>query len=287
MYPAKRSIDVTVTVPIAPSGAAIPITTTAINVGQSPGKVVISNGRAYVYNSANRTVMVINPATNQVTATIPVPAANDFVVRDDGRIYVMGYDTVSVINPDGTQAAPPVRIPDLCEADGCWGSSGGLTDIAINPAGTRVYVVRQYYIDTGIWSAVSMIDTADNTVVSTVGTYPLNDIEVTPDGTRIYAAESDYRVVPVLSATNLGSGGGVGITAPGEWPYVHNVSISPDGKRTYALVGGTAWAYDPPVSISVIDSDPTSSTYNTQIATIALRVRTTWHSVQTAAAPTC
>ena len=54
------------------------------------------------------------------------------------------------------------------------------------------------------------------------------------------------------------------------WPYVTNVSISPDGKRTYALVGGTAWAYDPPVSISVIDSDPTSSTYNTQIATIAL-----------------
>jgi DNA-binding beta-propeller fold protein YncE len=40
--------------------------------------------------------------------------------------------------------------------------------------------------------------------------------------------------------------------------------------RTYALVGGTAWAYDPPVSISAIDSDPTSSTYNTQIATIAL-----------------
>ena len=36
------------------------------------------------------------------------------------------------------------------------------------------------------------------------------------------------------------------------------------------LVGGTAWAYDPPVSISVIDSDPTSSTYNTQIASIAL-----------------
>ena len=265
----QGSVDVTVTVPIAPSGAAIPTTTTAINVG-SPGKVVISNGRAYVYNSSNRTIAVIDPATNHVTATIPVPAANDFVVRNDGRIYVMGYDTVSVVNPDGTQAVPPVRIPDLCETEGCWGSSGGLTDIAINPAGTSVYVVRQYYIDTGTFSTVSMIDTANNTVVNTVSTYPLSDIEVTPDGTRLYAAENDYRVVPVLSAINLSSAGGVGVTAPGEWPYVTNVSISPDGKRTYALVGGTAWAYDPTVAISVIDSDPTSSTYNTQIATIAL-----------------
>ena len=216
------------TVPIAPSGAAIPTTTTAINVG-SPGKVVISNGRAYVYNTSNRTIAVIDPATNQVTATIPVPAANDFVVGNDGRIYVMRYDTVSVINPDGTQGAPPVRIPDLCETEGCWGSSGGLTDIAINPAGTSVYVVRQYYTDIGAFSTVSMIDTSSNTVVNTVSTYPFSDIEVTPDGTRIYAAENDYRVVPVLSAINLTSAGGVGVTAPGEWPYVTNVSISPDG----------------------------------------------------------
>ena len=232
--------------------------------------MVISNGRAYVYNTSNRTIAVIDPATNQVTATIPVPAANDFVVGNDGRIYVMRYDTVSVINPDGTQGAPPVRIPDLCETEGCWGSSGGLTDIAINPAGTSVYVVRQYYTDIGAFSTVSMIDTSSNTVVNTVSTYPFSDIEVTPDGTRIYAAENDYRVVPVLSAINLTSAGGVGVTAPGEWPYVTNVSISPDGKRTYALVGETAWAYDPTVTISVIDSDPTSSTYNTQIATIAL-----------------
>ena len=270
-YPASQgSVDVTVTVPIAPSGASIPTTMTAINVGPSPGKVVISNGRAYVYNSSNRTVMVIDPATNKVTSTIPVPSANDFVVRNDGRVYVMGYDTVSVVNSDGTQAVPSIRIPDLCETEGCWGSSGGLTDIAINPTGTSVYVVRQYYIDTGTFSAVSMIDTSSNTVVNTVSTYPFSDIEVTPDGTRLYAAESDYRVVPVLSAINLGSAGGVAVSAPGEWPYVTNVSISPDGKRTYALVGGTAWAYDPPVSISAIDSDPTSSTYNTQIATIAL-----------------
>jgi YVTN family beta-propeller protein len=270
VYPGGLSTDFTVTVPIAPSGAAIPITTTAINVGPSPGKVIISNGQAYVYNYSNRTVMVIDATTNQVTATIPVPAANDFVVGADGRIYVMGYDTVSVIEPNGTQVVPPIQVPDLCAPEGCWGSSGGLTDLVINSTGTRVYAVREYYMDTGPWSAVSMIDTASNTVIGTVSTYELNDIEVSPDGTRIYGAEGDYRFVQMFNAATLAGPTYIGVTAPGEWPYVTNVSISPDGKRTYALVGGTAWAYDPPVSISVIDSDPTSSTYNTQIATIAL-----------------
>ncbi|HYZ66732.1 MAG TPA: hypothetical protein VE666_02820 [Mycobacterium sp.] len=63
----------------------------------------------------------------------------------------------------------------------------------------------------------------------------------------------------------------IGISGPGEWPYATNVAISPDGKRTYAIVGPVAWApYQDSVSISVIDSDPTSATYNTQIATITL-----------------
>jgi YVTN family beta-propeller protein len=125
------SIDVTVTVPIAPSGAAIPVTTTPINLGPSPGKVIVQNGQLYVYNYSNNTVMVINPATNQVTATVPVPAASDFVVRPDGRIYVSGYDMVSVIGPDGRQVVPPIQIPDLC-AGVCYGSAGGITDLAIN-----------------------------------------------------------------------------------------------------------------------------------------------------------
>jgi YVTN family beta-propeller protein len=269
VYPGAGTTDVSVTVPIAPSGATIPITTTAINVGQSPGKVVISNGQAYVYNYSNSTVMVIDPTTNQVTATIPVPAANDFVVRSDGRIYVMGYDTVSVVDPN-SQVVATVQIPDLCEA-GCYGSAGGLVDLAINPDGTRVYAVREYYTDIGIFSGVSMIDTASNTLVSTVSTYQLNDIEVSPDGTRIYGAEGDYRFVQVFDAATLGGPTYIGISGPGEWPYVTNVSISPDGKRTYAVVGPVAWSpYQSAVSISVIDSDPTSATYNTQIATIAL-----------------
>ena len=244
------------------------MTSTAINVG-SPGKVIVKNGRLYVYNGSNSSVTVVDAVTKQVVSTVPVPSANDFVVRDDGRLYVMGYDRVSVVNPSG-QVVANVQIPDLC-AEGCWGSAGRLVDLAINPAGTRVYAVREYYTDTGILSALSMIDTASNTVVSTVSTYHLNDIEVSPDGQRIYGAEGEYRFVQVFDATSLAGPNYIGITGPGEWPYATNVSISPDGKRTYAIVGPLSWApeYDT-VSISVIDTDPTSTSYNTQIATIAL-----------------
>src|SRR5205085_1853472 len=56
--------------------------------------------------------------------------------------------------------------------------SGG---VAMNPAGTRVYVTRS--------GALSVIDTASNTVVATVS--PLPDqggaVAVNPSGTRVYA----------------------------------------------------------------------------------------------------
>jgi YVTN family beta-propeller protein/VCBS repeat-containing protein len=269
VYPGALSTDVIVTVPVAPSGAAIPITATPINVGGSPGKVIVSNGRMYVYNNANNTVTVINSTNNQVMGTVTVPAANDFVVRSDGRLYVAGYDTVTVVDPN-SQVVATVQVPDLCEGV-CYGSAGSVIDLAINPSGTRVYAVREYYTDTGIFSAISMIDTDNNTLTTTVSTYQLTDIEVSPDGTRIYGAEGDYRFVQVFDAATLAGPGIIGISGPGEWPYVTNVAISPDGKRTYAIVGPVAWApYQNSVSISVIDSDPTSATYNTQIATINL-----------------
>jgi YVTN family beta-propeller protein/VCBS repeat-containing protein len=268
VYPGALSTDVVVTVPVAPSGAAIPVTTTPINVGGSPGKVIVSNGRMYVYNNANNTVTVINSTTNQVVGTVTVPAANDFVVRSDGRLYVAGYDTVTVVDPN-SQVVATVQVPDLCEGV-CYGSAGSVIDLAINPGGTRVYAVREYYTDTGMFSAISMIDTGNNTLTTTVSTYQLTDIEVSPDGTRIYGAEGDYRFVQVFDAATLAGPSIIGISGPGEWPYATNVAISPDGKRTYAIVGPVAWAPQDAVSISVIDSDPTSATYNTQIATINL-----------------
>ena len=52
--------------------------------------MIVSNGRMYVYNNANNTVTVINSTTNQVVGTVAVPAANDFVVRSDGRLMSRG-----------------------------------------------------------------------------------------------------------------------------------------------------------------------------------------------------
>jgi DNA-binding beta-propeller fold protein YncE len=203
-------------------------------------------------------------------STVPVPSANDFVVRDDGRIYVAGFDKVSVVNPNG-QTVATVTVPDLCAESGCWGSAGGLIDVAINPAGTRLYAVREYYTDSGMFSGISLIDTATNALVNTAYANQLSEVEVSPDGKWLYGAEGDYRYIPVLDAATLAGAGSVNISAPGEWPYVANLSVRPDGKRAYAIVGPVAWApYQDTVSIAVIDTDPASAKYNTQIASIAL-----------------
>jgi YVTN family beta-propeller protein len=55
--------------------------------------------------------------------------------------------------------------------------------VAVNPAGTRVYVTNEFS------ETVSVIDTSTNTVVAiaVVGQYP-EGVAVTPDGTRVYVA---------------------------------------------------------------------------------------------------
>jgi YVTN family beta-propeller protein len=62
------------------------------------------------------------------------------------------------------------------------------------------------------------------------------------------------------------------VTAPGSGsPYVLSVAISPDGKRTYAVVNPDLFNFNSQaVSVSVLDTDPASATYNTQIATITV-----------------
>ena len=48
-----------------------------------------------------------------------------------------------------------------------YGSSVGLTDLALSPDGSRVYVIQAYATDIGPWGSVAVIDTSDNSLGST------------------------------------------------------------------------------------------------------------------------
>ena len=270
-----RSISVT---PSAPS--ALAATSTAITVGANPTAVAVNGSHTYVLTTGNRAISVIDTVTGQVVKTIPLSttAYNMVVAPDDKHIYLANYDTVSVIDTaTGNEVIAPISIPNLCEDGSCWGSAGGLYDLAISPDGSRVYALRGYATMGGNFSAVSRIDTATNSVTSTNLTDWLYDIEVAGSGTLLYGAygESYWATRPfvtVFDAITLGGPGYILVStaeavgseyATGE--YATAVATSPDGTRAYAIVSSSTPKY-----VAVVDTNPASPTYNTQIGQIAV-----------------
>jgi YVTN family beta-propeller protein len=69
--------------------------------------------------------------------------------------------------------------------------------VAVNPAGTSVYVANRGS------NTISVIETATNTVVATVsvGANPFG-VAVTPDGTRVYVAHRSSNNVSVIDTAS-------------------------------------------------------------------------------------
>ena len=98
-------------------------------------------------------------------------------------------------------------------------------DIAVNPAGTKVYVATPAGLD----PTISVIDIATNTVSDTVniGGYPMQ-VAVNPAGTKVYVTDRDSTNISVIdTATNtLMEQINVGM-------ITRNVAFTPDGKKIY------------------------------------------------------
>lgn len=204
-------------------------TNEAINiaVGDRPLGVTASpdGSRVYVANFRSSNVSVIDTATDTVVAIIPVAGPDPLgmaITADGSRLYVAnsGGTTVSVV--DATTNAESLTIP----------LASGPNFIAINPAGTRVYVSK----DDG---RVAVINAATNAVVADVpvssGGVPYG-IVVNPGGTRVYTAIFNAPAVQVVDATtNLLIAGislqGGGFSSGGE---VDQLSMSQDGQVLYA-----------------------------------------------------
>ena len=175
---------------------------------------------AYITNSGDNTVSVIDTATNNVTAMIPVGnyPMGVAVTPDGKKVYVTNFfgRTISVI--DATKKKVTATIPVGNNPRG----------VAISPDGKRVYVPHP---DLGNPSnnTILIIDTSTNEVEATVlvGEVPFG-VAVTLDGKKVYVTNIDDKTVSVIdTATNT-----VIATIPvGNNP--RGVAISPDGKRVY------------------------------------------------------
>jgi YVTN family beta-propeller protein len=111
------------------------------------------------------------------------------VTQDGKRVYVansywwsLGGNTVSVIDT-ATNNVTTVKVR-------------GPYGVAVDPAGTKVYVTSQN-------NNVHVIDTATNTVIATVpvGVDP-KGIAVTQDGKNIYVANSGSNTISVIDTAN-------------------------------------------------------------------------------------
>jgi len=207
-------------------------------VGVSPAAAAVAT-RAYVTNSFDDTVSVIDTATNTVVATVAVGDGPSGVAvsPDASRVYVTNAtdDTVSVIDTATNTVVATVAVGD--------GPSG----VAVSPDGSRVYVSNF------VGGTVSVIDTATNTVLATVavGVSP-RGVAVSPGGSRVYVTIETGTVSVIDTTTNA-----VVATVPvGGLPA--GVAVSPDGGRAYVTnLGG--------FTVSVIDT-----TTNTVVATVPL-----------------
>jgi YVTN family beta-propeller protein len=92
----------------------------------------------------------------------------------------------------------------------------------VSPDGKRAYA--------GLPAAVSVIDTASNTVVATVsGLSAPFGMAVTPDGKRVYVANFSAPTVSVIdTATNA-----VVATVTGLQNTPTDLAVTPDGKNVY------------------------------------------------------
>jgi YVTN family beta-propeller protein len=193
----------------------------SIPVGVRPGGIDVSpdGTRAYVCNSGENTLSVIDTATHWLLTKIPVGKypRNAAISPDGTRAYVCNWDenTLSVIDTATHRVLTSIPVGNYP------------ADVAINPDGTRVYVSIHSS------NTVSVIDTATDLVLTSVpvGSAPLG-VAGSPNGTRAYVCNSAGNTVSVIdTATDL-----VLMSIPvGNYPF--EVAISPDGTRAYVSNG--------------------------------------------------
>lgn len=215
--------------------------TWTVVVGPSPMGVAMTptGNRLYVANSLVGTVSVVGTTTGLVMDTVFTTGAFGVAAHPSGlEVYVSGANQVSVI--DTATNTVVAAIPVGNDPRG----------IAVNPAGTRVYVAN-FGSDT-----VSVIDTATRVVIANVA---VGDgawgTAVSPDGARVYATNlTDDTVSAIDTASNT-----VVATIPvGDAPL--GVSVHPNGLKAYVACGASG-------AMCVIDTTTNTELYRIPVGT--------------------
>ena len=185
-------------------------------------------GRAYVPNSADGTVSVIDIGTNAIASTISAPQQFGFVaIKNDGsKAYVSGaaLSKVTVIDTAANTVLTNFTLP---------GATHGL---AVDRSGTKLYVAQEF--GTGMW----VLDADSGTLLATIpiGVNPFG-VAVAPDGRHVYTSNYSSGTMSVIKTAD----NSVETFATGSIPY--GIAVTPDSSRVYVANAGSN-------SVSVINA---------------------------------
>lgn len=285
------NVDVTVPITPAPAAGVFDVDSTSIPAGGSPTGAVLVGDRLYVV-SEDGFVQVVDRDTNTVVgAPIAVDWASSNIAAAPAvdRVYVNSpwAGTISVIDTTTDTVVDTIWLPTSPDYQGYSLAQ----ELAVSPDGTRLYA-------SGEDGTVSVIDTATNRVVTSQPLGYFTDLAVSEDGRRLYGTSgASVTVIDTESMTEI-SALGVGpvwdlTRSSSEFTDVtSSVAVNADGTRAYATYHvttvelasggysngqfvtdstGRLWRVTGGYEVvSVIDVDPSTTTYGTQLATVRL-----------------
>jgi uncharacterized repeat protein (TIGR01451 family) len=267
---------------------------------------------AYVPNSMDNNISVIDTATNKVIASVNVgdQPYGIAITPDGNKVYVANQvsNTVSVIDavnltvtatvpvgispvgvtssPDGTKiyvtnygnySVPSNTVSLINTTTNTVTATIPVGDkpkgITVSPDGTKLYVVNCQY-----GGSVYVIDTATNSLITTVtvGNYP-EGIAITPDGTKAYVTNYDSQTVSVIDTTTN--------TVTATVPSVRgeNIAISPDGTKIYVENSAASIIHviDSATNNVIATLNPKTITYGISINKDGTKAYVTNHDSQT------
>lgn len=222
-------------------------------------------------------VLVVDTATNTVTATVPLPN-NTFVtgiaVTPDGQhVYVEDFtltrptnSTVTVIN------AADDSVNTTIAANG-----DTLTALAITPDGSTVLAVNSI-LSTTVDSNVLTIPTATNTITNsvTVGTFPISiaATNLTPSGvTSSTAANFNGTAIPAGDAvwfSAVGKVSGLGSSPVNIFIGNSTIAYTVNGSTTTVSVPNTLLTFDPNATTATTTFDTGLNRWHTVVPSSGL-----------------
>lgn len=178
---------------------------------------------AYVADPGNNSIAVIDTATSQVTATIPLPTKPLAVVGSPNgtRLYAIDRSANSntpgnlyVIDTTNNSLVRTIPLPNIASA----------SFVAITPDGKTIYWSG------GTGQNLTALDIASGNVVATFPGFGGNGVLVTPDGANVYVANS---LAPKVSMVSTAHNTVTATISPGRYPGYTQIGITPDGRFLY------------------------------------------------------